>query len=496
MNQLDILNVIHTFVGILHLSSKKVYTTEKHGVIRKEMTPFIKNLPNILVKTKKIEERKDMYVIVKIDKYENDILFCNVVEYIGFVDDNTLENKLLELSTTCHWKNKICTSLIDLTPERSDYTQYEIYTIDPDGCNDIDDALHYLYINETQEHEIGIHIADVSSFIEENSILDLELKNRTETIYPINSINKEPIHMIPSELSINNISLKAGSIKRSFSIILRLNTNYEIIFVEFKKTNIIVKQNMSYELAEEMISSNESLKMLYDIGQHLNKNTEIYDTHQMVAIYMILANKYVAEKISNYDPKNVLLRVHKKNEFYINDNIDPLLIKKHNIINLEQANYQLGIQNSYHESLNLEFYTHMTSPIRRYADIIVHRQLWKVLCNQSLESINIQTINFYPKFYKQMERFMHIIHIANIIDDTFTNAYITYIHTTKKAIRLYIPKYELDYEFLICHPKLENIIKYEIKLKLFQNINIKLIASTNHTIKLHVIINLLNNIFI
>ena len=188
-----------------------------------------------------------------------------------------------------HWfiSKKYIPSIIDLTPSRLDLTHLDVYSIDPFGCRDIDDALSF------DNNIIGIHIADVSSYIEEGGLLDNELSNRVETFYDI----QKTIHMIPEELSIHHMSLIEQSIKRAFSVLIYINNN-QIVNVEFKKTLIIVKKNMKYE------DDITCIQELYDIGKHLKETikyafpiNEEYDTHQMVAVYMIIANKLVGEKI-------------------------------------------------------------------------------------------------------------------------------------------------------------------------------------------------------
>jgi exoribonuclease R len=529
--------VINTFVCIIHFSSSHTFTIPgKKDMIRKECSSLISQFPKILTKTTKLTQKKDMYAIVKIEKFENNILFCEVCSngYLGEVGDPIIEERLMEFVCTAHWKNskKMTSQFIelkntDLTPVRTDLTEFEIYSIDPPGCLDIDDALHYRFDSINGEHEIGIHIADVSSFIVEGSTLDNELKSRVETVY---NYKKKPIHMIPEELSVEHISLREGSPKRAFSVILRLNSNFEIINVEFKKTQINVTKNLTYDEAQEMIAnnSNENIEQLYKIGIKLKKQIsrafqneigEIYDTHQMVAVYMIFANKLAGEKIQLINPESVLLRVHtgqndqqKPEELEIFNEIEhnlssinPILIQKNMVSHMEQARYQIGVENCRHHGLDLGFYTHMTSPIRRYADIIIHRQLWKIISGEQITHPEIETIfsmNFYKKLFKQMERYMHVSEIASILGTTCqeTDAYITSINEDRESIRIFVPKFDLDYDLRLVHNKMKSIIKViisdrkitikniheetEISYELFQQIRIKFVATREPFVKL------------
>ena len=529
---------IQTFYGIIHFSSKYTEKTNKMGVIRKDCTPFIKHLPRVLAKTKRIDQKKDMYALLRIEEIVDGVVYCDVLKYIEENEKEIFEeDKFLETVCTAHWTRtkKMLTNFqehknIDLTPNRRKIIDAEIYSIDPEGCVDIDDALHCIPILNSEQnivgYEIGIHIADVSSFISENSLIDDELQQRVETIYLPKGAS--PIHMIPEELSINNISLLENNFKRAFSIIINLNDKYETERISYEKTMIKVTKNLTYEMAQKMIDNknNDSLCYLYTIAEKLKSkinfnSDEIYDTHQMVAIYMILANKFVGEKIQSFDHNNVLLRVHqiKKDPILLNNdnnnnnnNNDLALIKKYNSNLMEQAKYQIGIENCKHYGLNLPYYTHFTSPIRRYADINVHRHLWKVINNEKIERLNTKTIflmNFYGKFYKQIERYNELIILAKIFGNDYdiTDAYITYFDDTE-SMKLYIPKYNLDFNYQICNYRMKHIFTISLenphtmiiknnhtlsekKFLLFQKIQIKMIVSQKNII--NVIVQIMDN---
>lgn len=513
--------VIDTFLCIIHFSSSYIFTIPgKKDMIFKRSTSLINYFPEIRTKTSKIKQKQDMYAIVKIEKIEKGIMFCEVIPngYVGEVGNQLIENNLMELVCTAHWKKSKKTTQsflelkdIDLTPERIDMTKKEIYSIDPEGCQDIDDAMHYCYDDENEEHEIGIHIADVSSFISENSYQDNELKSRVETVYAPNS----RIDMIPSELSIEYISLIEKKLKRAFSIIIKLNKENDITSVKFKKTIISVNKNLTYEQAQEMIFTNECVKQLYDLGKILKQkiiesflSDKQYDTHQMVEVYMIYANKFAGEKIQTVEPENVLLRIHSGEHATKSlniQNVDPKLVEKNRISRTEQARYQVGIQNCNHNGLNLSFYTHMTSPIRRYADIIVHRQLWKIINGEKImrpETETIFAMNFYKKLFKQMDRYMKIYQITYQLGTSFieTESHIVNINEDSESIRIYIPKFDFEYDVTLIDRRMKDLIDIKIldnkiiltknneeyykEYELFKKIKVKIVASKDPFVKL------------
>jgi exoribonuclease R len=501
--------VLNKFLGIIHFSSKYTYTSSTNSkTVRKETSSFINNFPKILTKTKKLDQKIDMYAILRVEEVKGNTVFCDVISYLGEVGNIELEKNIMKMSCTSHWnfsKKLLSFDPIDLTPQRKDYTAYDCYSIDPENCVDIDDALHC--IRKENGYQIGIHIADVSSYIAQDSDLDLELRNRVETIY---LSSDGPINMIPDELSIGKISLLEGNAKAAFSVIMELDDSYKIKSVSYEKTMVKVK-NLSYELAQEMISSNETLLDLYTIGEKLKeiiklcfRDDAIYDIHQMVEVYMIFANKFVAEKIHEYDENKVLLRTQKTRGRIKKENVDKILLEKHNSHLFEQARYQIGSHECEHQSLNLKLYTHFTSPLRRYADVIVHRQLYQVIsCNKSIDEPSVESLfllNFYGKFYKQMKRYQDLIDVADELrtECEITDAYVTYLSDSN--IKLYVPKYNLDYDYTINY-LIENIICIEeaglnsvaikniqngneTRLILFQKIKVKLIVSQRSKLKL------------
>lgn len=522
---------INTFMCIIQFSKKECFKHTGSDII---MKPSITTYPfsqKILTKTKKKNQVKDVYAIVKIDTYDKikKIIYCNIVRYLGNIVDTNISNRFMEYMCTSHWKSSpdqshfaetkdtklkfLAQKDMDLTPDRKDMTMYEIYSIDPDGCRDIDDALHYQYIVNENLHEIGIHIADVTSFIDENSDLDKELRMRVETVY---DYKKQPIHMIPESLSIDHISLLEGNTKRAFSIILKIDNNGDIVDVEFMKTFIRVTKNLSYDEAQNMLSENINLRKLFDLGLMMKKKdnlgfskNDVYDTHQMVAVYMIYANKLSAEKISQKYPNKVLLRKNDKNDMINSDeidisNIDDHLIEKYEINNKEKAVYKVGTSNCCHYGLNLKLYTHMTSPMRRYADIIVHRQLYNTIIEKDINCIDPSTLfklNFYKKIYKDSERYMKMYEVIDKINSNVIEmeAFITMINDERESIRIFIPQMNIDCDYkllpnqlrmikkLYFEPNKVSVIDIETdesyKYVLFQKINVKLIITTTSFLK-------------
>ena len=334
---------ITKFAGILKVSSKHImkHNITKKGVCRKEFIPFAKNLPKIMVKTSRILTGPDEYAIVRFEKMENNIMLCEVDSYTGVVGNTSADENITNIIACCHWTtkhNKLFSSLssVDLTPNRETITDVNIYAIDPDGCIDVDDAIHIKNIDSG--YELGIHIADVSSYIEQNSLFDSELSKRASSVYLHKFNSVIPIHMIPECLSIHEMSLLKGQQKRAFSIIIQINKACEITSVNFKKTYVTITDNISYENAQHAVNNNlnADISLMYKTGHKLHNklfdcdSDSSYDVHKMIEIFMLYANKLVAEKIANHDKVNALFRVQYKRS-NIFDTIDNNIIYNTNI---------------------------------------------------------------------------------------------------------------------------------------------------------------------
>ena len=351
---------------------------------------------------------------------KNELTLC---EIIGNVGDYETEKKYTKMKCISNWNlNK--KYKIELQQEkfinRIDFTKKNTYSIDPLNCEDIDDAIHIEKIKEN-EYEIGIHIADVSSMIEVNSDLDNEISKRGKTIY----LEYETFHMIPNEI-MKEMSLIQNKIRNVFSVIFKINSESgEIIDFYYCKSIIKNNKNLSYDDAQKIVDeqinnshqndSKEISKDLYNIfiiGKKIycnlygNENSFLkqeYDVHKMIEIYMIITNMKVAETITKNYPNNSILRIQNKNDKeknFLHNYIEKKYYDKFLLLNKNKAIYVIGmIENMKHYDLNLIYYTHFTSPLRRYIDIINHRLLYNIIENTvaGLCGASVQTLHRCPQ---------------------------------------------------------------------------------------------------
>ncbi len=356
-------------------------------------------------------------------------------------------------------ENKSITA--DEVSKRKDMRGILTFTIDPSDAKDFDDAISFRKVPaEVQTgggkalYEIGVHIADVSHYVQKGTALDKEAVKRGCSIYLVD----RTIPMLPEVLSNDVCSLNPHEDKLTFSAIFTIDDNAKIYSHWFGRTVINSDQRFTYENAQKVIDGEaeqtglqyrEELVTLNRIAKILRKQNankgaiefeqeevqfrldvngkplgvfvkERLDTHKLVEEYMLLANREVAKFIFDSIKRKgkrdtgAIYRIHdvpdkdkiaslatfvkalgydlrlKNGEVTaqdINHLLDQIedtphesLIRTATIRSMQKAVY--STKNVGHFGLAFPFYTHFTSPIRRYPDLLVQRILAKHIHNE------------------------------------------------------------------------------------------------------------------
>lgn len=353
------------------------------------------------------------------------------------------------------YAQKIDTSIQeDEIARRRDMRKVLTFTIDPKDAKDFDDALSFQKL-ENGNYEIGVHIADVSHYLQEGTILDEEAYQRATSVYLVDRV----VPMLPEVLSNFACSLRPHEEKYTFSAIFEIKENAEVVNQWFGRTVIYSDQRFAYEEAQHIIETkgdiiaeeisltgkeykvsgeikdatlkmNDLAKILrrkrmqngaisfdkVEVKFHLNEAAEptgVYfkvakDANHLIEEFMLLANRKVAEFIGKQRPtKTFVYRIHdepdedklinlqtviskfgysinfrSKND--ISKSLNNLLTevqgkKEQNLVDtltirsMSKAKY--STENIGHYGLAFDFYSHFTSPIRRYPDVMAHRLL-------------------------------------------------------------------------------------------------------------------------
>jgi ribonuclease R len=328
--------------------------------------------------------------------------------------------------------------------QRKDCRSLLTFTIDPVDARDFDDALSIRTLPDGW-WEIGVHIADVSHYIQPETSLDEEAYRRATSVYLPDRVNP----MLPEVISNELCSLRPHEDKLCFSAIFEINNRSDVRSCWLGRTVIHSDHRFTYEdvqtiIEEEAGLHHKEIVVLHQLAQKFRKKRfakgairfssqeirfrldskgkpigviikESKESHQLIEEFMLLANKYVAEKVSkvkvNNKPVPFPYRIHDQPD---KEKLAPFMVfaKKYgHTFNISSpaaiaASFnqmlqdvegkpeqhvleQLGIRtmskavyasdNIGHYGLAFDLYCHFTSPIRRYPDILVHRILQQVL---------------------------------------------------------------------------------------------------------------------
>ncbi|MCE5294268.1 MAG: VacB/RNase II family 3'-5' exoribonuclease [Chlamydiales bacterium] len=317
---------------------------------------------------------------------------------------------------------------------REDLRNIECFTIDPDTAKDFDDAISLE--REKGNWVLGVHIADVSHYVKDKSALDREASLRCNSTY----FPAKCIPMLPSELSDNLCSLREGVLRLTVSVFITIDDNGDTKNYRITKSVIKSQKRFTYKQAKKVLDGEmeskhkPKLHQMVEVCYLLKKKrsergsvqlfmpefkikvdekgvpvgTEIieYDiTHQLVEEFMLKANETVAVALTKQG-KNATFRVHEEpakeslREFSalacafgynlpqdptgqdiqaffaeIDEGQTAQYLATSYIRSMRLACY--SPDNIGHYGLSLEYYTHFTSPIRRYVDTIIHRLLFE-----------------------------------------------------------------------------------------------------------------------
>ena len=461
---------------------------------------------------------------------------CTITKVVGEIDKFETQYEALKIKNNITHKETFDDALLEGLPlsgwqipedelaRRLDLRKDLIFSIDPPTARDLDDALSCELL-PNGNFKVGVHIADVSYFVAHNSPLDLEARDRGNTVYFVT----ENVPMLPRILCDELCSLQSNVDRLAFSVIWELTPQGKKLSEEFHRSVIKTVDQLDYATAHEMIHSPDkyaedpklkdcavAVRQLNSIAEHLREErykngslaldgSEIhfdldeegnvigvspyqrYDSHFLVEEFMLFANISVAERLYTPSQGGIMLRKHpapdakKLNEFVeqckrLNLEVDitssqtlhesiQKIQQEYNGMTMDailcmasqpmqSAQYCASLvdlpEDAYHHyALNIPFYCHFTSPIRRYPDLITHRQLGAAIANepQYLKESLVESIGNHCN-----DRKREADYASRDCDRLYLNQYLrtkTFIepgivvNVSKQQITVLVPKYDI-----------------------------------------------------
>ena len=486
---------ITKIAGILYLNKNTKYGFNSKNMPYYVFKPLNKKYPKFLVASS-IKNTSKNYIVISFNKWPTDSKYpygkCEKI--IGPIGNYENECEILLYKHNLVFpKFKIPKSNIIQHQQSNSNLQsydYQVFSIDPPRCKDIDDAISFhsypYYI------EIGVHITDVSYYINDFQHL---LTHLGTSIYCLH----KQINMIPDIYATDICSLLENTYRKCVSVIYRFSHNYELLDFDIKLTNVFITKNLSYDKAELYIKNkNPNYSYLIDLWNFMNKyDSSITDTHILIEKLMVLTNHKIAETLYNYDKKNTILRTH--NNTNVIDSVNNSNTEKNNKLNdnklqeflklktYQSAIYEKNVDTPCHYGLDLHLYTHFTSPIRRLSDIITHINIKKYLEQEPLLEIQgneIDHINEVNKLTKKLGFDYKIIELLyKFKKDTMYKCEAYIIDFNKDKLKIYIPEFNIEYKIKYYNDSLVNLyiiletddyleIIYEDKKKKYEKMEI------------------------
>ena len=308
----------------------------------------------------------------------------------------------------------------------------EAITIDAVSTRDVDDALSLRY--EGDETILGVHITDVAHFIDHDTLLDHEIRRRATSIY----LPERTIPMIPPVLSEKAASLEEGEIRPVLSVLMRLGRDLKLKDYTVNESNIRVSQRLSYESVDRRILDSDSMEAALfriaiafrkervaqgalifkdpELSVHVTEDKKIEvgvreresPSQILVSELMIQANRLFAQFLEERSvPAFFRSQPAPLERITLGDEYDPVTSYR---AKKALARSDLNTEPGPHSTLALAAYATATSPLRRYTDLIVQRQLKAVLKSdapllnrEALESI-LEQISYPLERAALMER--------------------------------------------------------------------------------------------
>ena len=368
--------------------------------------------------------------------------------------------------------------MIDVKDLRIDLTSLDVYTIDPPGSTDADDAFSLVLDNDNVF--LYIHIADpTEENITENLSSEL-MKNCAEQVVTRYPTYGSTIHMLPPEIvDMYTLQARTGDTEKkpAITFIYKVDDNYDTHFQEFRFSTITVKKELTltYKQAGNLYSIHEKLKNKQNNMKDILLNAAVLETKEKTSLVLNLCS-FIAEKFRDKrggrDPMTFIqfkngivtaeIDIHERQmkslieEFALMTGTETArLIKDYNFPTLYRASRAgsayMSIEEAQHDDLGFNVYSWVTSPMRRFSDIYLHYVLRMISIVQKKKNLNIKKM--YDEFNK-----IYTINLREDIKDNINRVTQSINNQSRNGL-----KYKF-LEFLYLHKNIDIILNLQCRL--------------------------------
>jgi exoribonuclease R len=416
-------------VGILELNNPKLYGKNKKGVKLFKVSTLSYETDFLVSFKKYYNYHHNLYVAITFKEWNTNQKKPRgqISIIIGSLKDDEAEDMALLYKNGLYFRNH--KDIEYKTVPKDQQAEYDdVIVIDPAGSLDLDDGF------SVDDENIYVHISNPCYYIGNN--YDKELRLRISSIY-----GYKTYHMLPEIISCQIASLNKNGVKAVITVIF----DHQFNFKSLKQTFIKVRHQISYEEAQYIYDNKETdeitkaLKVINScyVVNAANDVHDVHDVHEIIANLMVKTNSTIAKYLFDHDIH--FYRYHEKSQ---------LLVPKHIKTKYEKgAYYSNDSTKTSHHGLDIKYYTHFTSPLRRFADLLVHDAIinGKQICYQDIDAINRYTRKL-KKYYRDRDI---IIFYRKIREGGLYQNIKGYI-TSKKdngIITIYFPYYDIEIKY-------------------------------------------------